>query len=182
MIVAKPAQRVYSQNRKAAHRDPLRWMDCAGRTATPVPTNWTDPMAYSLGDPYRPLRLIMRLNGVVVGGLLGLPLLLASPATLARLGIPLADATFAVRVAGVALLGAGLFLLGNSAVRDIDLPQLAPCLLFHALLALVLILGWFRGDLADLTPVGQVGLLVVFALCLVGALAPVRYFGAEYRF
>lgn len=139
-------------------------------------------MAYSLADPYRPLRLVMRINGVVVGLLLGILLLLASPGLLMRLGIHLSGSLLAVRVSGVALLGVGLFLLGNATVRDLDMPQLLPCIVFHGILALVLILAWFRGDLGALNVAGQIVLLVVFVLCLVGALAPVRYFSAEYRF
>ena len=139
-------------------------------------------MAYSLADPYRPLRFVMRLNGTLIGLLLGALLLLASPGLLAQLGVHLSGPLLAVRVSGAALIGIGLFLLGNSSVRDIDMAQLVPCMVFHALLALVLILAWFRSDLAALNLAGQISLLVVFGLCLVGTLAPMRYFGAEYRF
>lgn len=139
-------------------------------------------MAYSLADPYRPLRFVMRLNGIVIGLLLGALLLFTSPGLLAQLGVHPSGALFEVRVSGAALISVGLFLLGNSSVRDIDIAQLVPCMVFHGLLALVLILAWFRGDLAALNLAGVISLLVVFGLCLVGTLAPVRYFGAEYRF
>jgi hypothetical protein len=139
-------------------------------------------MAYSLADPYRPLRLVMRVNGVLIGLALGALLLLASPGLLARIGLHLSGSLLEARLSGAALLGVGLFLLGNSSVREIDMAQLVPCVVFHALLALVLILAWFRGDLAALGLTGQIALLILFGLCLVGTLAPVRYFGAEYRF
>lgn len=138
-------------------------------------------MAYSLGDSYRPLRTIMRTNGVVIGLLLGLLLLLGSPNLLGAIGLLGAETLFALRVAGVALIGVGLFLLSSATAREIDFWQLVACLVFHALLAITLLLAWFRGDLQALNLVGQVALLVIFALALIGALAPVRYFRAEYR-
>ncbi len=140
-------------------------------------------MAYSLADPYRPMRLVLRINGVVVGLLLGFLLLIAPAAWLTGAGL-LAEQTSPLgwRVAGAALLAFGLFLVLAAGVRDLDLFVLLPCLVFHALLALVLLLGYLRNQLGGLGLVGGIGLVVVFVLCLLGALAPLRYFSAEYRF
>lgn len=138
-------------------------------------------MAYSLGDSYRPLRTVLRINGVVIGLLLGVLLLVGSPNLLSRIGLPGVETLFALRVAGVSLIGVGLFMLGAATAREIDLWQLIACLLFHTLLAITLLLAWFRGDLQALGLFGIIGLLVIFALALVGALAPLRYFRAEYR-
>ncbi len=138
-------------------------------------------MAYSLGDSYRPLRLIMRINGVVIGLLLGALLLLGSPGMIHAVGLPGEGTLLATRIAGVALIGVGLFLLGGATAREIDLWQLVACVTFHLLLALALLLAWFRGDLQGLGILGLIGLLAVFVLCLVGALTPLRYFRAEYR-
>ncbi len=140
-------------------------------------------MAYSLADPYRPLRLLLRINGALLGLLLGSFLLLAPARRLAALGLPGADAgPLGWRVAGVALLSFGLFLVLAAGVRDLDLFVLLPCIIFHALLALVLLLAYLGGQLAGLRVSGSVGLVVLFVLCLVGALLPLRYFSAEFRF
>lgn len=138
-------------------------------------------MAYSLGDSYRPLRTVLRINGVAIGLLLGVLLLVGSPALLRAIGLPGAETLFALRVAGVSLVGVGLFMLAAASAREIDLWHLIACLVFHALLAITLLLAWFRGDLQSLGVLGLTGLLVIFSLALVGALAPLRYFRAEYR-
>lgn len=138
-------------------------------------------MAYSLGDSYRPLRLVMRINGVVIGLLLGVLLFLGPPSLLGTIGLLGNGTLFALRIAGAALIGVGLFLLGSATAREIETGQLIACLVFHLLLAVTLLLAWFRGDLQGLGIVGQIGLLIVFALSLVGVLTPVRYFRAEYR-
>lgn len=140
-------------------------------------------MAYSLGDPYRPLRYVLRTNGALLGVALGFYLLLAPARWLAGLGLLEAGAgPLGWRVAGAALIAFGLFLLLASGARDLDLFVLLPCVVFHALLALVLLLAYLSGGLGGLGVAGGVGLIVIFVLCLLGALAPLRYFSAEYRF
>ena len=140
-------------------------------------------MAYSLADPYRPLRYVMRINGALLGLLLGLYLLIAPSRWLAGLGLLAADASpLGWRVAGAALFAFGLFLTLAAGVRDLDLFVLLPCLIFHALLALVLLLAYLGHQLDGLGAAAGVGLVVLFLLCLVGALAPLRYFSAEFRF
>lgn len=139
-------------------------------------------MAYSLGDPYRPLRLVLRLNGVVIGLAFGTLLMLAPHAWLVSMGWSQGGAALPWRIAGVALVTIGLYWVLSAGSRDIDLAVLAPCLVFHSLLSVVLLLGYLRGDLAGLNALGGLLLLTVFLLSLAGALVPVRYFGAEYRF
>jgi hypothetical protein len=140
-------------------------------------------MAYSLADPYRPMRLVLRINGAVLGLLLGAYLLIAPARWLTGLGLLAADSSaLGWRVAGVALLAFGLFLVLAAGVRDLDLFVLLPCLIFHALVAIVLLLAYLSGELARLGTAAGVGLVIVFVLCLVGALVPLRYFSAEYRF
>ncbi len=138
-------------------------------------------MARSLGDAYRPLRLVMRTNGLVIGLLLGLLLFFAPGRWLAGLGLHDGGALFPLRLAGVTLVGFGLFLLLAAGAQEIETSALVPCLAFHALLALVLLTAYLRQEL-DVGAAGGVLLVVVFVLALAGALAPVRYFGAEYRF
>jgi hypothetical protein len=139
-------------------------------------------MAYSLGDPYRPLRLMLRLNGSVLGFGFGLLLMLAPHAWLVGMGWSQGGAALPWRIGGIGLLTIGLFLLLGASSRNVDLSVLAPCLVFHTLLSVVLLVGYLRGDLTGLNAPGGLLLLIVFLLSLAGALVPLRYFGAEYRF
>lgn len=139
-------------------------------------------MAYSLGDPYRPLRLVLRINGVIVGLALGGLLAVAPHSWLQGMGWSQGGAALPWRLAGVSLLSFGIFLLLSASNRDFDRTVLVPCLLFHALLAVALLVGYLRDGFAGLDATGGTLLLTIFLLCLAGALAPVRYFGAEYHF
>jgi hypothetical protein len=139
-------------------------------------------MAYSLGDAYRPLRLVLRVNGTVIGLALGGTFMLASESILTRLGLMGTGTPVGLRIAGAALVGVGLFLLYGSGGREIDLSVIIPCMVFHALLAVVLLLAYLGGGLDSMGLVARIGLVVIFVLCLLGTLAPVRYLRAEYRF
>lgn len=138
-------------------------------------------MAYSLGDPYRSLRVLLRVNGVTIGIALGFFFLIAPAARLGAVGITNGENPFALRVAGAALVACGLFLVLGAQPHDIDLPVIVPSLVFHALLAIVILLAYLGRRLDGLGLVGQGVMLVVFLLCLGGALLPLRYFRAEYR-
>jgi hypothetical protein len=138
-------------------------------------------MAYSLADPYRPLRLVLRINGVLLGLLPGFYLLITPARWLVAVS-PVDASPLGWRVAGAALLAFGLFLVLAAGVHDLDVFVLLPCVLFHALLALVLLLAYLGHQLDALGNVARVGLVIIFLLCLVGALMPLRYFSAEYRF
>lgn len=138
-------------------------------------------MAYSLGDPYRSLRLLLRFNGVTIGLLLGSLFLLMPASRLETVGIASGGNPFALRVAGVALVACGLFLILGAQPHDIDLPVIVPSLVFHALFAIVILVAYLSRRLDGLGLAGQGLLLFVFLLCLGGALTPLRYFRAEYR-
>ncbi len=138
-------------------------------------------MAYSLGDLFRPLRTVMRINGSLLGLGGGLSLLLLRQSTLVRLGILSAEAGWPLRFAGAALIGIGLFLLLSANERFIELPALIVTVVTHALFALVLFFAYLNDEFMGLNVVGQLFLVLVFFLCLVGALVPLRYFQAEYR-
>lgn len=137
-------------------------------------------MAYSLGDPFRTLRLVLRTNGIALG-LLGLALLLAGPRLLAALGFVAEGPMLPFRLAGAGLVGVGALLLGTALRTEIDQGLLIPCILLHALLALVLLVGYLRGEIVIGNLFALAALLLIFLICLVGALAPLRYFGPEYR-
>jgi hypothetical protein len=138
-------------------------------------------MAYSLGDPYRPLRTILRLNGIVVGWAFGLLLALLPRSTLANAGLHDGGDIWPLRLAGVAFVSIGLLFILSAGARSFDLPVLVVCSVFHALCALVLLVAYLQRELAHLSIGAQIILLIIFLLCLAGALAPMRYFRAEYQ-
>jgi hypothetical protein len=139
-------------------------------------------MAYSLGDAYRPLRLVLRVNGTVIGLVLGGTLMLASESMLSRLGLMGTGTPVGLRIAGAALVGVGMFLLYGAGAREVEVSVIIPCMVFHALLAVVLLLAYLGGNLDSMGMAARIGLVVVVVLCLMGTLVPVRYLRAEYRF
>ena len=137
-------------------------------------------MAYRLGDAYRPLRTVMRLNGALFL-LLGVLFLLARQSSLVSMGVLMDESGWIVRLAGAGLLVLGTFLLLTANEPSVELPGLVTMLVAHTLLAVVLLIAYFQGELAGLNWLGQIVLIAVFLLCLVGSLAPLRYFQAEFR-
>jgi len=137
-------------------------------------------MAYSLGDPYRPLRVLMRTNGVLLGLGMGMGLSLGTPALLRSLGYYSEGPLLPLRLAGVTLIALGLFLIGAAGRYPIERSTLIPCIVFHALLAVTLLLGYLRNEIVIGNLFALIVLLGAFLLCLPGALVPLRYFGAEY--
>ena len=137
-------------------------------------------MAYSFSDPYRPLRISMRLNGVVVGFGLGLLLLWAPNSTALFLSGGEAAILWPARLAGAALISLGLFFVLASGERIIHPPTLVTIIVANALFAGVLLVSYLQGEWVGLSLAGLL-LVVVVALCLVGAVLPVRYLRAEYR-
>ena len=139
-------------------------------------------MAYSLGDPYRPLRTVLRINGFVLGLLLGLALLAGPRSLLADMAVYTNGPLLPLRLAGATIFAYGLWMVLGASARDFELSALVSCTAFHALIALALLLASLRGELSNLGAAGYAALVVVFILCLAGALIPLRYFRAEFRF
>ncbi|MFN8442738.1 MAG: hypothetical protein U0175_18325 [Caldilineaceae bacterium] len=138
-------------------------------------------MAYSLGDPFRPLRLVMRLNGSVLGLVSGFALLALRQSRLIDLGILHGESGWPLRLAGSALIALGLFLILAANERMIELSVLVSMVVAHTLFALVLLNSYLRDEFAGLNLFGQFLIIVIFILCLIGAVSPLRYFQAEYR-
>jgi hypothetical protein len=138
-------------------------------------------MAYSFTDIYRPLRTLLRVNGLMIGCGFGAVLLFAGPATLVRWGLVTTDPGWSTRLAGALLISLGLYFLLTAGHAIIDMTALVTCLVSHGLIAIVLLLGYLQRDLAALNWGGRIVLLFVFVLCLIGALMPLRYLRAEYR-
>jgi hypothetical protein len=138
-------------------------------------------MAYSFSDLYRPLRISMRINGAAVGLACGLLLLWSPERVVEFLRISENGSMWPVRLAGAALTGLGVFLLMASGERIIHPPVLFSVIVSNGLIAVVLLLSYLQGDLAQLSLGGSLILVCIVALCLIGAVLPVRYLRAEYR-
>ena len=137
-------------------------------------------MAYTLTDPFRSLRAVLRLSGAT-DLLCGSALLLLPKATLAAWNIAPSGPVWPVRLAGAALLALGLFYLLSASERLIGAPTMIASAVGNALVALVLLVAYVQQDLIGLSIFGLVLFVTIFVICLVGAVAPLRYLRAEYR-
>ena len=138
-------------------------------------------MAYSFTDIYRPLRTLLRLNGLVIGLGFGLLLLFLPQAVLLRWGLLLSGPAWPVRLAGALLVTLGVFWLLSASDEIIGRTTLITTLIGHSLIAIVLLVAYLQREITALAPVGLLLLAVVFILCLVGALLPLRYLRADYH-
>ena len=138
-------------------------------------------MADSFRDVYRPLRLLLRVNGLLIGCLWGAVLLLAPAQRLMRWGLLAGDPGWTTRLAGALLIVVGVYFLLAANETTLDVPVLITSLLAHGLIAIVLLVAYLQRDLAGLNWLGQLLLIGVVLLCLAGALLPLRYLRAEYR-
>jgi hypothetical protein len=138
-------------------------------------------LAYSLGDPYGTLRTILRVDGVLIGWVLGAVLLFAPRAWLANWGVWLEATTWPVRMAGALLLALGIFLVWMAQERAIPPAVLASAAVANGLMALVLTFAYLRQEFAALVIAGRVGLVFVILICLLAALAPLPHLRTETR-
>lgn len=136
-------------------------------------------MAYSLNDLYGGLRSAMRINGLVVGGGVGLATLLAPASFFETTGIYAAEALWPLRLIGALLLAVGVHLLAAAQERLIPVASMLLMLVVNGLMAFVLINGYLRGEFVGLGLGGQIGLVLLFGACLVQALIPLRYLRTE---
>ena len=65
--------------------------------------------------------------------------------------------------------------------RFLSTAALVTCMLGNGLVALVILLGYLGREFDGLTWLGQLLLIVIFGICLVGAVMPIRYLRADYR-
>ncbi len=137
-------------------------------------------MAYSLNDLYRPLRTVLRANGLILG-LGGGALLLFWPGGLMRLGLVAADGPlWSVRLAGALLWALGGHFLLAAQERMVSVAAMITLFLANGLTAVVLMLSYLRGEFAGLGPVGQALLVLLFVFCLVCALVSLRFLRTDY--
>lgn len=132
-------------------------------------------MAYTLGDPFRSLRLLLRTNGVLIGLVLGICLLTAPKSWLVGWGIYTSGALWPLRFAGASQLGLGLFFVLMAGQDYLSRLMLISTVIANSVLALVLLTAYLQQELTALSPVGQVLFVLVFLLYLTGAVIPLRY-------
>ena len=139
-------------------------------------------MAYSLNDPYRLYRYVLRTNALLGGLGLGL-LLLGQPHWAADLlGWPMPrQVLWPVRLGGAGLAGMGLLFLDLAAQPVIRGRSSWVVMACNALLAGVVLTAYLTGDLAPTTPVGIGVLLILFLNQLVCAVLPLTYLGENLK-
>jgi hypothetical protein len=101
-------------------------------------------LAYSLNDVYRFLRVVMRIDGVIVGFGLGLLLAIASRSALADWGVYAGGPVWPVRLAGGLLITLGVMLILSAQERIIGGPSMVAMSLGNAVIALVLLLAYLQ--------------------------------------
>lgn len=138
-------------------------------------------MAYTFQDPYRPIRWLLRWSGLVVGLGLGGLLLFLPGAWLEALGLPAVTPTWMVRAGGGALVGMGVARLVASQEIEPGGGLLVGILVGDGLLAGILFLAYFQGQLRQLGPWGQAGILVVFGTCLVDVITVLAFLRSVRR-
>ncbi|MCB0116791.1 MAG: hypothetical protein R2873_05305 [Caldilineaceae bacterium] len=132
-------------------------------------------MAYTFTDHYRPVRLMMRVDGLVVGLGLGTLLLIYPVDLLMDLGFDAGDPAWPARVAGSALIGLGIGLFAASAEPELRAASLLTAMISNVLIAVSLLLAYFQGELSNLSPWGLLLLIVIFVTCLVTGVLPIPY-------
>lgn len=132
-------------------------------------------MAYTLGDPFRPLRLVLRINGVVIGLGVGLGLLLTPGSWLTEWGIGANGLHWPLRLAGASQIGVGLFFLLAAQQDYLSRLPLFAALVTNALWAMILLSAYLRRELLIGPLFGQILFVLIFLLCLLGAVMPLRY-------
>ena len=121
------------------------------------------------------------MNGVVIGFCLGLLMLWGPRWLTVSLNSDAGGALWPMRLAGAALIGLGFFFVMASGERIIHPHILVPLIVSNALISGILLLTYWQGEWRALSIVADVLLVILVALCLIGAVLPVRYLRAEYR-
>lgn len=136
-------------------------------------------MAYTLGDPFRSLRLVLRINGFFVGVVLGLLLLVAPRTLLLAWGIYESGPGWPLRLAGASQIGLGIFFFLTASQDYLSKITLFTTVLTNGVLALVLLTAYLQQELTNLPATGQVLFILIFLLYLLGAVIPLRYVRGE---
>ena len=137
-------------------------------------------MAYSLNDLYGGLRVMMRLNGFVIGLGMGTLLLFFPRAVLVTANLYSGESLWPHRLVGSLLLALGILLLLSAQDRLVSAASMVTMLIANALIAIVLMVSYLQGEFSGMGPIGQIVLVLLFLLCLISAIIPVRYLRTDY--
>ena len=137
-------------------------------------------MAYSLNDLYSGLRSVMRVNGLVVGLGIGVLLLFLPRTILGAAGLYGGEALWPHRLVGSLLVALGVMLLLSAQDRVVSAASMIAMLVANALMAVVLMISYLQGEFAGMGLIGQIVLVLIFLLCLISAIVPVRYLRTDY--
>lgn len=137
-------------------------------------------MAYTLSDPFRPLRFVLRLCGAT-SLLTGLLFVLLPSAYATAFLAPGVGPLWPLRLAGAGLLSLGLFYLLAANERSIRPPAMITCMVGNGIPALLVVTAYLQQEMAAFSMFAQAAMLAIFVVWLIGAVAPLRYLRAEYR-
>lgn len=137
-------------------------------------------MAYSLNDLYSGLRSVMRVNGLLIGVGVGLLLLLVPRGVMNAAGLYTGESLWPHRLVGSLLLALGVMLLISAQDRVVSTASMVAMLIANALMAIVLMVSYLQGEFAGMGLFGQIVLVLLFLLCLISAIVPVRYLRTDY--
>lgn len=132
-------------------------------------------MAYTFTDHYRTVRMMLRVDGLVVGVGLGTLLLLYPVELLTDLGFAAGGPAWTARVGGSGLVGLGIGLISAANEPELRAASLLSAMLSNGLLAISLLFAYFQGELGNLSAWGVLLLILVFAVCLITAVLPIPY-------
>jgi hypothetical protein len=132
-------------------------------------------MAYTFTDHYRAVRIILRVDGLVVGIGLGTLLLIYPVEMLSDLGFAASGPAWTARVGGSSLLGLGIGLIAAASERELRAASLLAAMVSNGLIALSLLLAYLQGELADLSLWGFLLLILLFIICLLTTVLPIPY-------
>jgi integral membrane sensor domain MASE1 len=122
----------------------------------------------------------MRVNGLVVGVGVGVLLLFFPRGLLVAAGLYGGEALWPHRLIGSLLLAHGVTLLLAAQERIVSAASMVAMLIANALVALVLVVSYLQGEFAGMGLVAQIVLVLLFLLCLISAIVPVRYLRTDY--
>ena len=137
-------------------------------------------MAYSFTDHYRPIRNLMRMNGVVVGFGLGVSLFGFPKLILTGLWQNVDGPIWPTRLAGAMLITLGILFLMASREPILRIAPLTTVSVSNSFLAIILLMAYMQQEFVGLTLWGQLCLIALFLFFLICAVLPLRYLRLAY--
>lgn len=137
-------------------------------------------MAYTLSDPFRSLRIVLRLCSAANLAAGAFFLLWPAPSLVEWLALGLTP-LWPLRLAGATLLTLGLFYLLASGERSIGFSTQVTCMVGNGLPAVLVVVAYLQREMAAFTWPAQAVMLILFILWLIGAVTPLRFLRAGYQ-